>query len=537
MTGESAAQFDREALRRTSRRSWRRAMVLAIVGLACAVLLGGLSAWFLGAVAVAGLSAAALTFNFHAPGALVRLFAIGRTLARYGERLTGHHAALTDLVVRRAQLFGAMARASSARQASWQLGDQARLTEYLDDVDDLDYGRLRADLPAITMAVGLCAGLAATLMVAPLALVAIVSLLVACVIVGSRAVGVAAAILEAGRACGRNSAEIAGAAAAAVVSLRAEGAWQASFAPALHALAQADGLRLRLRRLQANVDALCSAIGPVAGASVIAAAWFSGARGEALLVPVFVAFAWLALAEALQGTSRMIVASQRRVIAGREIARWTAPPLPESAPERRVPLSLARAGLPRCAPDGRSLGSFVDLDLRRGRPTILIGASGSGKTSLLKQIAGWIGDDNLAADDGAMFGARDRRAIAMVCLHDAAILADTVRANLFAPDATDVDLWAALAAVEMDERIRRGGGLDAWIAQETLSLGEAQRLNLARACLTDQPLVLLDEPAEHVDEVQAKRILGRLFSRLADRVVVVSSHHPVVVPDARTLAL
>ncbi len=61
--------------RNTSRESWRYATLLALAALLCGLLLGGLSAWFLGSVAIAGLTAAALTFNFHIPAALVRLFA------------------------------------------------------------------------------------------------------------------------------------------------------------------------------------------------------------------------------------------------------------------------------------------------------------------------------------------------------------------------------------------------------------------------------------------------------------------------------
>ena len=84
---------------------------------------------------------------------------------------------------------------------------------------------------------------------------------------------------------------------------------------------------------------------------------------------------------------------------------------------------------------------------------------------------------------------------------------------------------AALAAVELTTRIQAAGGLDGWITQETLSLGEAQRLNLARALLSRKPVILLDEPGEHLDGDQAARIMARLIAALDDRVLVFSSHH------------
>ncbi|WP_238255251.1 ATP-binding cassette domain-containing protein, partial [Methylorubrum podarium] len=84
----------------------------------------------------------------------------------------------------------------------------------------------------------------------------------------------------------------------------------------------------------------------------------------------------------------------------------------------------------------------------------------------------------------------------------------------------------ALEAVELEARIRAAGGLDAWIAEGSLSLGEAQRLNLARAWLSPAPVILLDEPAEHLGDDQAARILRRLLARWHDRLVVLTSHRP-----------
>ena len=112
----------------------------------------------------------------------------------------------------------------------------------------------------------------------------------------------------------------------------------------------------------------------------------------------------------------------------------------------------------------------------------------------------------------------------MLCPHDAAVLTDTIRTNLFAPGRDDAALWDALAAVELTDRIEQAGGLDGWIAQDRLSLGEAQRLNLARAWLSDKPLLLLDEPTEHLGHAQGRRILARLLDHARERIVVLASH-------------
>lgn len=522
---------------RSSRRWWRYTIALAVVALLCAVLLGGLAAWFLGSVALAGLTAAAFTFNFHIPGALIRLLAIGRTAARYGERLAGHRAALTDQIAHRVRLFALMARAPVLRRAGWQFGDQAALTDYLDDVEDVDFSRLRAGIPALTGAVGVVLGLAATAWVAPLALPPILVMLAAPML-AVRNLANAGAVWTRTRTLRREGAGALGSALTSVAPLNAEGRWSEMAREAIETLSRADRHHAALRRRQASVEALASLLGPLSGLAVVTAAWLAGGRGEALLLPVFVAFAWLALGEAAAGLSRIPVAWLRQRTASRELSRWGSPSLPAdgSSEPHGGPEALRHQGLQRLAPDGRALGRPIRITLEVGRPTVLVGASGSGKTSLLKQIAGWIGEDPMETGQGSL-GARDRMALSMLCLHDAAILADTVRANLFAGSRADEDLWAALAAVELTDRMLDAGGLDGWITQSTLSLGEAQRLNLARALLSGRPIVLLDEPTEHLDADQARRILDGMVARLADRIVVLSSHASVSLPQGRTIAL
>ncbi|MDX8518241.1 ATP-binding cassette domain-containing protein [Mesorhizobium dulcispinae] len=526
------------ALQSASRRSWRLATGFAFAALFCGILLGGVSAWLLGSVAIAGLSAAAFTFNFHIPAAFIRLFAIGRTAARYGERLAGHKAALADQVTHRAELFAAMAAAPAVRRAGWQLGDDARLADYLDDVEDLDYARLRAGLPALTLVAGLAVLTTASAILAPLSLLPIILFLLAILFAGNRVAKAGAMAWERARSLRRGGASRLGAALASAVPLKAEGAWSHECADALAALSRADGELLALRRLQARLDMIGAAFGPVAGIGVMAAAWHAGRQGTGLLLPMLLAFSWLALGEAMNGGSRMLVAVLRRNAALAEIGQWTqaaAAGRRESAPGDVEPRALRHGALQRRAPDGRAIGTPISVLLARGQPTVLVGASGSGKTSLLKQIAGWIGDDAFAAGD-RILSATDRRAQAALVLHDAVILEDTVRANLFAGNVPDAALWHALGAVEMDERIREAGGLDAWIRQGGFSLGEVQRINLARAWLSTKPLMLLDEPTEHLDDEQGGRILERLMGHLSDRIIVISSHRASSLRD-RTIEL
>jgi ATP-binding cassette, subfamily C, bacterial CydC len=520
---------------------WRMAILLAVAASASGVLLTGVSAWFLGAVALAGLGPAALAFNFHTPAALVRLFALSKTLGKYGERVVGHRAALLDQVKRRARLFLAMAQAPSTRAAGWQLGNQDRLADYMEDVEDVDYARLRVGMPLGVLLTGAALLAGATAWLAPLALLPIALLSVVMMAMLRRLMPIVrqqwATVRNSQRAAGR----LLGAALASVVPLQAERAFPDILALAFGHFNEAEAGRLAQRRVLAVLDMLAGLAGPVAALSVLVAAWHTGSRGSALLIPAFLGFGWLALGETAHSVSRIVVGGVREHAAREGLKDWSkgCSSTIAAPPPRAVLQSLTLRDVPRQAPDGRRLGEAINLNFRAGHPAALVGASGTGKTTLLKQIAGWIGADNdgqFVGDGVVMLGAY-RRAISHLCLHDAAVLSDTVRANLFAPDASEAECWLALAAVELDGRIADAGGLDAWLSQDMLSLGEAQRLNLARALLSDAPLVVLDEPVEHLDLEQASRILTRVLSQLADRIVVYSSHAEYVAPGVTSIRL
>jgi ATP-binding cassette subfamily C protein CydC len=507
---------------------WRTAIVLAVAASASGILLTGISAWFLGAVALAGLGPAALAFNFHIPAAFVRLFALSKTLGKYGERVVGHRAALLDQVKRRARLFLAMAQAPATRASGWQLGNQDRLSDYMEDVEDVDYARLRVGMPAAVLMAGTALLAAATAWLTPLALLPII-LLSFTVMAALRSLmpavsGQWASVRSSQRAAGR----LLGNALASVVPLQAERAFFDILSLAFGHFSDAEAGRLAQRRALAVLDMLAGLAGPLAAISVLSAAWHTGSRGTALLVPAFLGFGWLALGETAHNVSRIALGRVREHAAREGLQGWSTGTAARTAPSFAPAIlqALMLRSVPRQAPDGRPLGEAINLTFLAGHPTALVGASGTGKTTLLKQTAGWIGADNHGqfVGDGVVMLSAYRRALSHLCLHDAAILSDTVRENLFAPGASDGKCWQALAAVELDGRVADAGGLDAWINQDMLSLGEAQRLNLARAMLSDAPLVLLDEPVEHLDIDQASRILKRVLSHMVNRIVIYSSH-------------
>lgn len=538
MIRSSSAAGTASARNRIWSRGWHLAFALAALALAANLALAGTAIAFLAAVALAGAGPAAFAFNFHHPAALVRLFALLRTGARYGERMTGHRAALADQVRRRAGLFAALARAPESRAAGWQLGRPERLADFIDDVADVDYARLRVAFPLAITGAALLALLAATVLLAPLALIPLAGLALAATLL-ARSTARRLAAIEAGTRAARRAASVnLGAALAGAVPLDAEGRRAASLREALDPIRAAERTGASGRRALARLEAVLALAGPTAALVTLLAAWSAGARGTGLLPAAFLAFAWLGLAEPLLALPRSLLGAVRA-----RLARGTFPSEASATAAASAPCGAAGPltlhGLRLRTPEGRDLAPVPDLTVLPGLALILVGASGCGKTTLLKALAGWSEDrpgDEIRLG-GARLCAQERRAAAHLGLHDAAILADTVRENLFAPDAADAELWAALAAVELDTRIRSGGGLDAWIGEGSLSLGEAQRLNLARAALSPAPVILLDEPAEHLGDDQAARILAGLLTLWRDRVVVLTSHRPDLAPPGRRLVL
>jgi ATP-binding cassette subfamily C protein CydC len=148
----------------------------------------------------------------------------------------------------------------------------------------------------------------------------------------------------------------------------------------------------------------------------------------------------------------------------------------------------------------------------------IVGDSGSGKTTTLMAIAAEHENPFTAGffpEDGHLFDT-------------------TVRDNLLVArgDATDQELLAALGAVGLGDWVEKlPDGLATILTggAAAVSAGQRRRLLLARALICDLPVVLLDEPTEHLDAADSDRILRELLAPdgffAANRTVVVATHH------------
>lgn len=177
----------------------------------------------------------------------------------------------------------------------------------------------------------------------------------------------------------------------------------------------------------------------------------------------------------------------------------------------------------------------VTLRIQRGEIIALVGASGSGKSSLLHCLAGFVSP---LSGQIAVFGrAAGERPIAWLGQRPFLVQgswADNLR--LTAPDADEPSMLAAVKAVGLDQVLDRfPNGLDSALTEGGggLSGGQAQRLALARVWLTSAELVLLDEPTASLDEAsEAEVILALQALAATGRTLVIATHHPALMAMA-----
>jgi ABC-type multidrug transport system fused ATPase/permease subunit len=183
--------------------------------------------------------------------------------------------------------------------------------------------------------------------------------------------------------------------------------------------------------------------------------------------------------------------------------------------------------------------------VQTGQIVVLKGASGSGKTTFARLLTHWIGHQEgtilLQNLEIQQWPKRDlRRQFSWANQHPA-IWPGTLRENLEMalvldsqePPPEDLDskfhsILEDIGATEILDNLKQG--LDTVIGEPggiSLSLGERQRIHLARALLKPAPVLILDEPTSSLDESSALRIRKAIEKRKAQRAILVISHEPL----------
>ncbi|MBX9764328.1 MAG: thiol reductant ABC exporter subunit CydD [Pseudomonadaceae bacterium] len=177
----------------------------------------------------------------------------------------------------------------------------------------------------------------------------------------------------------------------------------------------------------------------------------------------------------------------------------------------------------------------VNLHIHAGEVLALVGPSGSGKSSLLHGLAGFIQPQ---AGTIRLFGQPPgQQAVAWMGQRPFLIKgswADNLR--LTAPEATPAAMQQALAAVGLSALLAaQPQGLDSPLGEggRGLSGGQAQRLALARVWLSNAQLVLLDEPTASLDEQSEAEVIEALQTLASSgRTLIIATHHPALMQMA-----
>ncbi len=510
---------------RVARVRLAQASVLGAGAIGASIALMGTSAWLISRAALHP-SEASLTLAIVG----VQVFGLSRGFLRYGERLVGHDAALRVLADLRLRVYGRLEAIAPAGLPLFRRGDL--VSRVVDDVDSLQDVVLRVIQPfAVACLVG-----AGTVAVVWMLLPGAGAVLLVALVVSATAVpwltGRLARREESKQASAR------GELGAAVVDL-IEGAPELTVmggtGEQVERIARAD------RRLRATARhgagttgiglGLTTALAGLAswGALALGVRATHGGHldGALLAVLALVPLAAFELVAPLPAATQALQRS--RTAAGRVFAATDAPapvdepdtplPLPGAVPgAHALRLRSVWAGYPGT---DRPVLRGVDLDLAPGRRVAVVGPSGAGKSTLADVVVRFLPvDGGEATLDGVSldrFCSDDVRRVVGLVEQRPHLFDTTLAENLRVGrrSAGDDELVDVLARVGLGDWL---AGLPAGLATRVgpagsrLSGGQRQRVAVARALLADFSILVLDEPAEHLDPAAADSLTADLLA-------------------------
>ena len=505
------------------------AVLAGTAGMASAVALSGVAAWL-----IARASQMPDVVALGVAPVAVRLFGVSRSVLRYCERLVSHDTALRGMGALRTRLYEALAAARTDTVAGLRRGDVlARVGSDIDAVGDLV---VRAYLPATVAAVlGAATSVGVGLVYWPAGLI-----LATCLLLSG--LGAPLATIRSARMAEQARQRQATELSAEVLAVL-EGAPElmvcGRLADSMHQVASREENLVHLRDRAAVPAAIAAALDVAAmGMAVVGNLVIGvGAVAAGRLAPVWLAVIVLVPLAAFEAISALGPASVQlvrsagaacRIVELIETAETSASAGAAVCPDaRKLPTPSAHGPRLRARnlsvgwPGGPVVAEGIDLDLRVGSRVAIVGPSGIGKSTLLATLAGLLEPrgGSLTLDGVPLWRITRPDAAARVCLtaEDAHVFHTSVLENLRVARGD-------VSPVEAAELLRQAG-LGDWLEAlpdgvstiigtnaTTLSGGERRRLLLARALAAPAPLMLLDEPGEHLDPATADRLVTDLLA-------------------------
>jgi ATP-binding cassette, subfamily C, bacterial CydC len=468
----------------------------------------------------------------------VRFFGLARPLARYLERLVSHDAGLRSLGRIRARFYERIEPLAPAQLEEYRSGEL--LGRMIGDVDALQGLYVRGVGPPLVALIVGAAAAGVTAAVLPAAAL----ILATGLLVGGVLVPLAAAAVN--RAAGRRQAAARGELTADLVELLRG-------APELVAYGREDDAQARVRasdreltglaRRDALAAGLAEALSILATGLTVAGVLAVAVAADDLDRVLVATLALLALAsfDAVSPLSAAARELSETLAAGRRVLELTDrepaiidPDTPLPAPADPPVVALEGVTARYASADEPAL-SGLDLRLKPGARVALVGPSGVGKTTVTNLLLRFLDPEDgrvtLAGHDLREFSQQDVRATFALAGQDAHVFNSTVRANLQLgrPGATEQELWGALRRAQLSGWVSSlPDGLETLVGEEgtQLSGGQHQRLTLARALLSDAPVLLLDEPTAHLDPDTADALVRDVLAAADGRSVLLITHRP-----------
>lgn len=529
----------RELLRilKPASRHWR--WMAGGIGLGVAVIaanaaLMAISGWFIASMAVAGVTKTA--FNYFFASASIRALAILRALGRYGERLVTHEAAFHILADLRSWLFKRLIPLAPAGIESYAGGDlTGRLRA---DVDSLENLYLRIIAPLITGGFTiLLAGLFVFVWSSSAALVLVAFLLLAGLLLPLLARRLA-------EQPGRHSTELAGA-------LRTRVTEGLQGAEELLLLGASDAQAQSVETLSANLVQQQLRLGQIGGLSLAGVTTCGGLAlsglaltciplvqsgqlaGPNLVMLLLFSTASFEAVGPLANSLQLIPAASEAIRRIRELADAPVPlpePLiPQTPDAHHIVLNQVSCSYG----EGQSVLNQFSLTINPGERVAVVGPSGSGKSTLIELLLRF-----RPYQGSVTIGGCELRDIAPDKLPQL-IAAVPQQPHLFNSSIRENILLGREVTEERLNTVLADSGLDHWIpclpqgldtqvgeTGSAVSGGEARRIALARALVSETPILLLDEPTEGLDGAIEQTVIERLNRRLQGTSLLVVTHRP-----------
>lgn len=510
---------------------------LMIGGLAASISLLTLSGWFLAATAIAGTGA---LFNYFYPSASIRGLAIGRTVARYVEKIVTHDATFRVLAKLRVQVFSRIIPLSPAVLNRYRNSDL--LNRLVADVDTLDSLYLRLLAPFISattiilmMTIGLC------FISVPLALFMGITLLVLLFFIPTifyRLGTTFGAQLTHSRSSYRMQFVEFIQAQAELLLFNAEQQLKTR-------LNQTERQWQDYQRQESNLSGFSTALLLFANGAMLAVVLWFGAEidfgsdtYDAAFLALFV-LAALACFEILLPLGAAFLHIGQVIASAERISE-----ILDQPPQVKFVGTQSAVSFSDVLIELKDVHFFyperpnvalndVNLSIKTGEKVAILGKTGSGKSTLLQLLVRNYDPNkgNILLANQPIENYTEQTLREQICFLTQRVhtFSDTLRNNLQIAAKTKISderMIEVLNQVGLSKLLEQENGLNLWLGEggRPLSGGEQRRLGLARILLNDAPILLLDEPTEGLDRETERRILHLILQHCQQKTLIMVTH-------------